>query len=111
VGKAGFRTCPLTQTGFVRLSCNPRFTPDAVSPADALGLLNRITALPHHAFWPDDLSLREALEGERLLIGHRQIADAYLVALAGAHGGFLATFDRGVLSLAGAQDGAVELLR
>jgi predicted nucleic acid-binding protein len=67
-------------------------------------------ALPRHAFWPDDLGLKEALRSEPLLTGHRQIADAYLLALATAHGGILATFDRGVLSLSGAKDGAVELL-
>ena len=111
VGKAAFRTCPLTQTGFVRISCNPKFTPDAVSPADAMALLERITALPRHAFWPDDLILQEALRSERLLTGHRQIADAYLLALAIAHGGIFATFDRGVLSLSGARNGAVEILR
>jgi toxin-antitoxin system PIN domain toxin len=112
VRKSGFRTCPLTQTGFVRISCNPKFTPDAVSPADAMALLDRITALPQHAFWPDDLVLGEALRAERLLIGHRQISDAYLVALASAHRGVLATFDRGVLSLSGAaKHGAVELLQ
>src|SRR5712692_653800 len=43
--KAGFRTCPLTETGFVRISSNPQFTPDAVSPSDALALLGRITSL------------------------------------------------------------------
>lgn len=109
--KAGFRTCPLTQTGFVRISSNPKFTPDAVTPADALALLERITALPFHEFWPDDLSLREALTGQRLLVGHRQITDAYLLALAARRGGALATFDRAVLSLTGVKTGTVELLK
>jgi predicted nucleic acid-binding protein len=76
-----------------------------------MALLDRITALPQHAFWPDDVALGKALQGERLLTGHRQISDAYLVALATAHRGILATFDRAVLSLSGAaKGGAVELL-
>ena len=33
---AGFRTCPLTQTGFVRISSNSQFTSPAVTPGEAL---------------------------------------------------------------------------
>ena len=58
---AGFRTCPLTQTAFVRISSNPNFTPNAVGPREALALLDRITSMPEHAFWPDDLPLRTAI--------------------------------------------------
>lgn len=108
--KAGFRTCPLTQTGFVRISSNPKFLPDAVLPSDAMALLERITALPQHGFWPDDLQLEEALRGQRLLLGHRQVTDAYLVALATAHQGILATFDRALLSLSSAKNDNVEIL-
>ncbi len=38
---------------------------------------------------------------ERALQGHRQVTDAYLVALAGHRKGVLATFDRGLAPLAG----------
>lgn len=41
------------------------------------------------------------------LQGHRQVTDAYLIGLAEAHGGVLATFDRGTYQLA---VNAVELL-
>jgi predicted nucleic acid-binding protein len=41
------------------------------------------------------------------VIGHRQVTDAYLVALARHHDGRLATFDRGLAAL---HDDAVELL-
>ena len=51
----------MTQAGFVRISRNPSITADAVSPAEALALLDEITALREHQFWPDDLSLREAM--------------------------------------------------
>jgi len=37
----------------------------------------------------------------RALHGHRQLTDAYLVALASRRKGVLATFDRGVRTLAG----------
>lgn len=103
--KAGFRTCPLTQTAFVRISCNPRFTPNAVTPQEAVGLLERITSLHEHTFWPDDLPLRDAIPRHLPVVGHRQITDAYLLALATAGGAVLATLDRGVLALTG-PDGA-----
>ena len=75
-----------------------------------MALLKRITALPGHVFWPDDLPLEEALRGQRLLIGHRQVTDAYLLALATARRGILATFDRALLSLSGAKSDNVEIL-
>lgn len=108
---AGFRTCPLTQTGFVRISSNPRFTADAVPPKQALALLDRITALAGHGFWPDHLPLNRAIGKEDLIVGHRQITDAYLLALAIARKGRLATLDRGVLSLPAASPEVVELVQ
>jgi uncharacterized protein len=98
--RAGFRTCPLTQTGFVRICSNPAFSKDAVSPLEALSLLSQITELPGHAFWPDNLTLLKALDGFKNISGHRQITDAYLLALAHDHGGALATLDRALLLLA-----------
>jgi uncharacterized protein len=93
----GFRTCPITQTGFVWISSNPALTANAVTPAEAIALLCRITELPGHEFWPDDLSLTDAKPG--LLGSHRHVTDSYLVALATAHDGILATLDRGIASL------------
>ncbi len=97
--QTGFRTCPLTQLGFVRLASNPKLTAGAVTPATALAALTRITELAGHDFWPDDLPC-ELLQSNRALSGHRQVTDAYLLALAEAHGGVLATLDRGLLTLA-----------
>jgi toxin-antitoxin system PIN domain toxin len=98
--RSGFRTCPVTQAGFVRISSNPKFTSAAVAPVDALALLDRITNLPEHEFWPDDVSLQDALSKIRPLVAaHRQVTDAYLAGLARAHGGILATLDRGAAVL------------
>jgi toxin-antitoxin system PIN domain toxin len=95
-----FRTCPLTQTGFVRISSNPAFTLHAATPGEALALLRKITALAGHEFWPDDLPVSDAFPDAMLLAGHRQITDAYLLALAAAHDGMVATLDRGIAPLA-----------
>jgi uncharacterized protein len=107
-GGQGFRTCPLTQTGFVRISSNPRFTAEAATPQEALGLLRKICALPGHEFWADDLSLADAPAAVEL-VGHRQVTDAYLLALAAAHDGILATLDRGIGALT-AGKGGVEFI-
>lgn len=110
-GAVAFRTCPITQTGFVRISANPAFTTGAVSPGEALALLERVARLAGHDFWPDDLLLREAVGLSAALIGHRQVTDAYLLALARAHGGILATLDRAVSALAhGECAGALEII-
>ena len=110
-GTARFRACPLTQTGFVRISSNPSFTAEAVSPGDALSLLRRLCSMPGHQFWPDDLSLVEAVPAVARLAGHRQVTDAYLLALAASHEGVLATLDRAISALVvGKGDGIVELI-
>ena len=108
-GAAQFRTCPITQTGFVRISSNPAFSSEAATPGEALALLDHVQRLPGHDFWPDDLSAGDAFAGKSL-IGHRQVTDAYLLALAIAHGGVLATLDRAVAVLGRRNPGAVEII-
>jgi toxin-antitoxin system PIN domain toxin len=107
---SGFRTCPITQTGFVRISSNPSFTANAVGPAEALALLERITRLPGHGFWPDDLPAGDAFASKPFLGTHRQVTDGYLLALAVAHDGVLATLDRGIAALARRCPERLELL-
>jgi toxin-antitoxin system PIN domain toxin len=92
-----FRTCPLTQIGFVRISSNPAFTPEAAAPSGALDLLHSITQLPGHQFWVDDIELGACTSSP--LTGHRQVVDLYLMKLAAAHGGIFATLDRGAAVL------------
>jgi hypothetical protein len=101
-------TCPLTQLGFVRLASNPAFSRDALSPAGALALLEENLAHPAHEFWPDAVSLPGAARViENEVQGHRQVTDAYLLALADRRSGSLATFDRAIVILAGKTLGRV----
>jgi toxin-antitoxin system PIN domain toxin len=97
---AGWATCPVTESGFVRVSSNPRATPEARSPAEALYLLRQMIALPGHHFWSDPTSIAnsELIDPSKLL-GHRQITDAHLVALAIHHEGRLVSFDRGLVEI------------
>ncbi len=96
----GWATCPVTQSGFVRISANRRVIPDAASPQEAVLLLRRITALAHHVFWADDVSLvdSEFFAPEKIQ-GYRQVTDAHLLALALRRGGRVATLDRGIGTL------------
>ncbi len=45
-----------------------------------------------HVFWADEIGYDLAMLSG--VIGHRQVTDAYLVALAARNGGMLATFDK-----------------
>jgi toxin-antitoxin system PIN domain toxin len=99
---ARWATCPLTQLGFVRIASNPAFSRDALTPTEAVALLVANLTHPHHEFWAESLQLPAALRGmEHRLHGYRQLTDAYLLALAGRRKGVLATFDRGLRTLAG----------
>ena len=89
--KRRWATCALTELGFIRLSSNPAYTRDAVTPFEAATLLERLTALEQHEYWSDLPKLER--EEFRKLTGHKQVADLYLVELAGVHKAKVATFD------------------
>lgn len=109
----GWATCPVIESGFVRVSSNRRAIPKACTPGEAIALLRRIRGLPGHVFWADNISPTDphSTPFERV-VGYRQVTDAHLLALAIRHGGRLVTFDRSLAELAG-PDGrdAVELIR
>lgn len=97
---SGWATCPITQLGFVRVSSNPKIIPDAVSPREAIVVLARLMKLPGHRFWSDETTVSATGPFASLaLVGHRQVTDAYLLALAQRNGGKVATLDRGVAEL------------
>ena len=81
----------MTQLGFIRLSSNPAYTPSAVSPSEAAGLLEQWVRHPRHSFWESSAASRVGIY-ERAL-GHQQVNDAWLVDLARQSGGRVVTFD------------------
>lgn len=109
---APWATCALTQLGFVRIVSNPAFSRDALSPNEALALLGENLVHPAHEFWTDSLQVPSAVKGmEPRLQGYKQLTDAYLLALAHRRKGVLATFDRGLRSLADDElSGSVEVV-
>ena len=100
VGQKSWATCPLTQLAFVRISANPKIISAAVSPRAATQTLNKMTALPGHVFWADDLDVNNLVSfTSNALVGHRQVTDAYLLELAKHHRGKVATLDAGLAEL------------
>jgi hypothetical protein len=94
---AGWATCPITENGLVRVLSNPAYPGRRTTVSDAADRLGRFTGSGGHTFWADEVSILDAdafTPGQ--LSGHRQITDAYLLALAVRHDACLATFDRNV---------------
>jgi len=106
---AGWATCPFTQAAFVRVLSNPAFSADALTPENALRVLESNLLLPGHHFWTDSISVPEALKSiEGRFRGHQQVTDGYLLGLAIHHKGRVATLDRGMR--AWGNDGVVEMI-
>lgn len=94
-GRKAWATCPLTENGVVRIVGHARYPNSPGTPAAVLELLAGLCALPGHDFWADDITLRDAERVARSrLLDSSQVTDSYLLALAKAHGGKLATFDQ-----------------
>ena len=94
-GSADWATCPITENSVLRILSNTRYPNTPGSPAVVAGILKRLHGLQGHKFWPDDLSLvdSELVVPDKILTS-AQVTDTYLLALAAARGGKLATFDR-----------------
>ena len=93
--KLQIATCPLVENGVLRVLNLPGYSqrgPAGFEPVRAKIAL--ACADVDHQFWPDDISLRtDGLVNWSRVYGHGQITDLYLLALAVAHQGALATFD------------------
>jgi uncharacterized protein len=95
----GIATCAITEAGFVRLSMTPAVVGVLIPYQTVLDALAVFHTNPRHVFWSADLDYRRATEG-LALTGHSQATDAYLLGLAVAQNGGLATFDEGIRTLA-----------
>lgn len=82
----------MTENGVIRIVGHPKYPNSAGSPAAVAPIVIRLCALPGHVFWQDDLSLMDTaiIDVARITTP----ADTYLLALAVAKRGRLATFDR-----------------
>jgi len=105
-GGSDWATSPTTESGFVRVSSNPKVLPHPVTIRDALGVLVAFRGLPGHRFLADDVSITDT--DVPVMNGHRQVSDAHLLTLARRHQVPLVTFDAGLVALSGGE--GVELL-
>ena len=65
-----------------------------------MAVLSGSLAHPAHNFWTEDVSVSDALmQFGRRLLGHQQVTDAYLLALAIRKKGRLATLDDSLSAL------------
>lgn len=104
--RQGWATCPLTESGFVRVSTNPKVLPSPIGVIDARRVLAALRSAPGHGFLVDDVSIVDP--DFPAIVGHRQVTDGHLLTLARRSGVRLVTFDSALLTLAGEAD--VELL-
>ena len=94
-GRQSWATCPLTENGILRIVGDPRYPNSPGSPIVGAPLVKQLQTAPGHTFRPDDLSLVASrhVQHHRLHRSH-SITDTYLLALARANNGKLATFDK-----------------
>ncbi len=103
----GWATCPLTESGFVRVSSNPHVLPSPIGVEAAVAVLRSLREIDGHRFLTDDVS---PTDGDVPAVhGYRQVTDAHLLTLARRRGVRLVTFDVGVSALV--PDARVELLK
>ena len=102
----GWFTCPMTESGFVRVSSNPKVLPSPIGVEPARAVLSALRELEGHGFLVDDVSIVDA--DLPRMSGHRQVTDAHLLAIARRRGTRVVTFDAGLSKLAEGQE--VELL-
>lgn len=105
-GFAGWATCPITESGFVRVSSNPIVLPSAIGVDAARGVLSILRAHPNHRFLTDDVSMGDS--DVPSIAGYRQVTDVHLLTLARRRGVRLVTFDSRILAVGDGND--VEVL-
>jgi uncharacterized protein len=94
VGNKAFATCPITENGLLRIVGHPKYPNSPGPPSTVTNALHPIRALPGHEFWPDSISLAASVFIDVLLLSsHSRVTDSYLLALARANKGHLATLD------------------
>lgn len=95
VGRRSWATCPVTESGFVRIASHPSYPGCPGNPQEILAILRQFCGSKGHLFWPDQVSLLDdGLFSLGAAINHSHLTDVYLVGLSVHKGGKLATLDR-----------------
>ena len=112
--KLKIATCALTENGVLRVLNLPGYSSYGPAGFEAVrAQLAQLCEDTDHEFWPCNITLRDnsKVNWSRVM-GHNQITDVYLLALAVAHDGTLATLDHRVAisAVRGAQAKHLQLL-
>ena len=112
--KLKIATCALTENGVLRVLNLPSYSTYGPAGFELVSAqLAQLCLGTDHEFWPCDVTLRDEskIDWSRVM-GHNQITDVYLLALAVQHGGALATLDHRVAlsAVRGAQARHLRLL-
>ena len=94
-GHSSWATCPITENGVIRILSHPKYPNSPGSPAVVAQIVGKLHTLSGHQFWPDDISLVGSSDiYAAKILTPAQVTDSYLLGLAKARDGKLATFDR-----------------
>jgi predicted nucleic acid-binding protein len=94
-GARYWATCPLVENGVIRIASRSTYPNSPGTSQVVAGMLDSLCRLPGHRFWSDSISLRDHRWFDVCRhITSAQVSDIYLLGLAVANGGRLATFDR-----------------
>ena len=97
-----WQTCPITESGFVRVSSNPKILPHPIGVASAIQYLRELRKFGDHGFLADDISVTDPDFPE--VHGYRKVTDAHLLTLARRNEVPLLTFDQALAGSAGADE-------
>lgn len=90
----GWASCPLTQNGCIRIMSQPKY-PGSVAATQIADRLAEAANSTDHEFWAADVNmLTEGIFDWTRVLGHRQVTDVYLLALAVHRDGRFVTLDR-----------------
>jgi uncharacterized protein len=110
---SGWATCPVTETGLIRVLASSRLREGGVATSKLADLLRGFRAGKFFEWWDTGVSLTDQrLFNLAAIRGHRQVTDIYLAGLAQSRGGKLVTFDRTILwsAIVGAKPSLVEVV-
>ena len=108
----GWATCPLTENALIRVLSNPRYGSNVERPGAVALRLRAFCSGEGHRFWTSSLSLCDPAAFDLSFAAHRLLPAVYMLGLAYAHGGALATFDRTIpiKAVIGAPPDALEVI-
>ena len=110
LGDENFATCNVTQSGFVRVSLNPKAVNCSLSVSEIFTKLESFTKHPNHLFWEGG-PLQTESPVWQTVTGHQQVTDTNLVLIAHRHGGKFVTLEGAVQNrLPPAQQKWVEII-